>query len=358
MDNVVSVSGMFGEGHTFFAGSPVVITISGLAWPDSSPFTVVRVEVLYESLTVGQFVADTAGQTSVSFDISSALMAIWAEYNFTGEEGKAQDAMTANAGQAYTRAMREYELCIHTEYISKEGVFTSTTCEDSQGNTFIPGGRCVLGCFTEMERAAIGSIEHSDVAYLQGSNLRFGDASSKPLGTPERVGKDSITSWVDVGPSGTTSVFYPALAVPGEDSAEAHAPLVLRDDRPYTDFLFVNRRGAVETCSALMLEAMGIKVTTQQYNRVGRPSFVPSRSLMSIASGGRRSWAMSSGHLAREWAEWWALEFLMAKRWWMLYGGVYVPVIVEPANENTIIYDQAKQEMPSIEFTVTMALEG
>jgi hypothetical protein len=79
---------------------------------------------------------------------------------------------------------------------------------------------------------------------------------------------------------------------------------------------------------------------------------------MAIAKGGRRSWAMSSGHLPREWAEWWTTEFLMARQWWMLYKGGYVPVIVEPAKKQTGIYDRTKQQMPSVEFTVTLALEG
>ena len=67
---------------------------------------------------------------------------------------------------------------------------------------------------------------------------------------------------------------------------------------------------------------------------------------------------MSSGEQTREWAEWWTMEFLLARQWWMLYKGAYVPVIVEPAKKQTSIYDRTKQEMPSVEFTVTLALEG
>ena len=67
---------------------------------------------------------------------------------------------------------------------------------------------------------------------------------------------------------------------------------------------------------------------------------------------------MSSGHQTREWAEWWTLEFLKARQWWMRYQGSFVPVTVEPAKKSTNIYDRAKQQMPSVEFTVTLALEG
>lgn len=143
--------------------------------------------------------------------------------------------------------------------------------------------------------------------------------------------------------------------------------MVVRDSVPYIDFIFVNRRGAVETCSALMMESMEIEVNTTVYGRSGAPTFSPARSLIAVSSGGRRSWNMSSGHQTREWAEWWTSEFLMARRWWMRCstngkpsgtGTMFVPVVVEPAKKRTGIYDRAKQQMPSVPFTVTMAIEG
>ena len=75
---------------------------------------------------------------------------------------------------------------------------------------------------------------------------------------------------------------------------------------------------------------------------------------------------MSCGLQTREWLEWWATEFLMASQWWMLYEynvgsethKKYVPVTVKPAKKSVSIYDRSKQKMESVEFTVTMALEG
>lgn len=351
----VNVSGMFGNGHTYFADSPVVIDISGLEWADSSgnvasPFTVVRVKVIYEGNVVGEFYTDTGGQTSISFDISSALRAIWSDYTFD------QEVSAAAVLGDVIREYRSYSLDIYTEYLdSQDGEFTTTY------SGRIDGGQCAIGRFTEMERSRITNKRDADVSYREHSNLRNGDASTKPTSSPERVGRDSITSWVDVKNSGTHSMFFLPTAGNGAgvaDSAYAHAPLVLRDSIPYTDFLFVNRRGAVETCSALTLDGMAISMETKPYARIERPTFIPSRSLMSITQGGRRSWSMSSGGQTREWAEWWVLEFLAAKRWWMLYDGRYVPVIIEPAKKPTSIYDRAKQNMPHVDFTVTPALEG
>lgn len=365
MANVVTISGMFGNDKTYFADSPVVIDVSGLAWPASSPFTIVRMEVIYNDKKVGDFFHDTGGLSETSFNIQSALAAIWIGETFDEEVEKALSARSSNLTREQVRYMREYFLRIYTEYLASDGVFTRTQCTDSHGNRDIPGGKCLTGGLTEWERTMIGSAENADVSYWNHTGVRNGDASTKPVSSPERVGRSSITSWVDMAQGYTKSIFYPASQIPESDDVigqpggwNGHAPIVLRDSIDYVDFLFVNRRGAVETCSALMLENMNIDVETQTYSRVERPSFIPSRSMMTVSDGIRRSWEMSSGGQTREWTEWWATEFLVAKRVWMFYKGVFTPVTVEPSKKSVNIYSRAKSQMSSVEFTVTLALEG
>lgn len=344
----VRISGMFGNDKTYFAGSPVVIDISGLEWPGASPFNVVRVEVYHDGSKIGDFHADTGGQDNISFDISSALKAIWSGYDFTAELDKA-----AERGTVF-RGYRSYAIKVLTEYLdSQDGEFTQTSSE------MFEGGRCAIGWLTEWERSTVGSKEDADVSYRERENLRNGDASTKPTSSPEHVGRDSITSWTDVSRGGTTSIFYGAGETPAADKPEPHPPMILRDSQEYVDFLFVNRRGAVETCSALTKESMNINVDAQQYSRAERPRFIPSRPMMSIRNGGpRRSWPMSSGYVDRDWAEWWTMEFLQASQWWMHYKDRYVPVTIEAAKKNIGIYDRSKQQMPHVDFTVTLALEG
>lgn len=350
-NNTVTISGMFGNGKTYFADSPVIIDISGLYWgyPVTSPFTVVKVNVIYNGKVVGFFREDTGGQTTAQFNIQSALQSIWAGYDYADEV-----AAASVAGVAPLRPYRAYSLEVICEYLANDddGVYTRT----SYGP--FDGGRCAIGGFTELERSLIPTKEDADVSYREHENPRFGDASTKPLDSLERVGKNNITSWVDVRAEGTQSYFYPANATPQIDGYDPHAPLVLRDSQDYQDFLFVNRRGALETACALSLEAMDISAESQQYARVERPTFQPSRSIMAIPSQGRRSWAMSSGYQTREWAEWWAMEFLAGRRHWMRYNGRYVPVTIKAAKKSNDIYDRSKQQMAHIDFTVTLALEG
>ena len=353
---------MFGAGKTYFSESPVIIEVGGLEWPDDSPFDIVRLRVMHNSKEVGVFPIDALGQSDVVFNISSALKAIWAGHIFTQELAAANAALTSETEKTAVRSMRDYSLVVSTEYMSSDdgGVFTETD--------FGPftGGQCVMGGLTEMERSTITNEADADVSHWEHTGVRNGDASTKPTSSYEKVGRDSITSWVDVQAGLTKSIFYPASAIPEADDIPerqtgwtGHAPLVIRDSIPYTDFLFRNRRGAIETCSAQMLESMGINTDVKKYARVERPTFKPSRTLLSVNQGGpRRSWQMSSGYQTRDWAEWWIMEFLTAEKHWMLYNGIFVPVTVEPAKKDNTVYDKAKQQMPSVEFTVTLALEG
>lgn len=343
----VTVSGMVARERTFFADSPVVVTVQVTGWGQKSPFTILRLEVIRNDKVVGSFKCDTGGQTTMEFDISTALRAIWSDYDVSTE------VYYVNIGQdMYSRAARAYKIKAYSEYMDTDGELVTATSGE------IEAGKCVMGGWTEWERSVIRWDTEGDVEYVNGSNLRNGDASTKPVSSPERVGSESITSWTDVSTSGTQSYFWPATSSGSPDSASPHAPIVIRDSIPYVDFLFVNRRGALETCSSPTKAAMAISAETKQYARVGRPSFNPNRSVMAVKRGGRRSWEMSSGHQPREWVEWWASEFLAAERVWMRYNGAYVPVVVEPAKKNVGIYNQAKQQMSSVEFTVTLALEG
>ena len=134
---------------------------------------------------------------------------------------------------------------------------------------------------------------------------------------------------------------------------------IVRDSsRRYTDFLFVNARGAIESCSGVALESLEITATTKHYHHIPVADFSPERQLLSVADGGQRSWDMSSGYVSRPWTEWWALEFLRSPQWWMRIGDRYYPVLVEPSKKSLTIYDRTKQSMSHIDFTVTLAYEG
>lgn len=140
-------------------------------------------------------------------------------------------------------------------------------------------------------------------------------------------------------------------------------------ERPRVEFLFVNRYGGMEDASALCAESLEYEIERKTYERVSPPSlFIPDVSLVSSRVPFHAKWEMSSGSVSREWAEWWAGEFLTAEQHWMkltsarLGSGakedVWIPVVVTPKSSDTEVYDRSKSDALHIDFTVQPAHEG
>lgn len=312
------------------------------------------------------FFAEVGNDTSMDFDISTGLRAMWDNYTFGDELRAAQDAATGilDTAQVADRACLVYKVRANTEWIDKDGTphegSSYASSEESYG---------LLGGWTEVERftgEGQPNIE-SLIGYIGGRAAVL--ASTKPTDSPEIIGVNSIVSegmitYQDSETAGSPVIHRQIFHPVKEDgfnvatfSVNGHT--YVRDaGRDFVDFLFINSRGAMESCSATMKESLSINISSQVHAHVERPSFVPTRSLMAINSGGRRSWSMSSGYQTREWAEWWTMEFLRSSHHWMLIDGRYFPVTVEASKSDVPIYDRTKQELPHVDFTVKLALEG
>lgn len=312
------------------------------------------------------FYAEVGADTSIDFDISTGLRALWANYTFGDELRAAQDAASGavDTAQVADRACMVYKLHANTEWIDTDGLHEGQEYESSQESYGLLGGWTELERYTGVGQPNIESM----IGYIGGRAAVL--ASTKPTETPEKIGEKSIVSegmitYQDAQTAGSPvihrQIFHPYKEegfIASSFTVNGHT--YVRDaDHDYVDFLFINSRGAMESCSATMLKALNIKVDSQVYAHTERPTFIPSRSLLTLQLGGpRRDWLMSSGYQTREWAEWWTCEFLRARRCWMLVDDLYLPVTIEPAKNAVSIFDQTKQELPHIDFTVTLALEG
>lgn len=143
----------------------------------------------------------------------------------------------------------------------------------------------------------------------------------------------------------------------------------LDTDRQRVEFLFVNRHGGMEDASALCAESLEYSIERKTYERVSPPSLsAPDVSLVSSRVPFHAKWEMSSGCVSRDWAEWWAGEFLSAEQHWMKLraGGlafgtkedVWIPVVVTPKSSDTEVYDRSKSDALHVDFTVQPAHEG
>lgn len=338
----MTIGGM--TGGQYFAGSPIVVELGSFGFPASATFKQVTLEVsttfMGKTLTY-PFTAEVGSEDTLKFDISSALRAAMSQYDFA-EELSAGNAAIGGTQGTVQRSAASFTLNAYTKYMLDGILYTGTRMSNS-------GGKAVLGEWSEVERylGATQSLSGSPVA-----------ATTKPTADVERVGADSVITSVIIA-NGTTETIFKNASAEASDAFTLQGRTVLRDsNQNYIDFLFVNSRGAVEGVSALMRESHNYNTKTTEQTLITGPDFAPTRSTTAYADASRSHWPMSSGWQTREWLAWWATDFLRARRWWMRIGGRFLPVTVKPDKESVEIYNRQKQEAHSVDFTVTLALEG
>ena len=399
----IQVSGMLGG--TYLAGSPIVVRFFDMTWPVGSSLHMLNVDIDLQWHDAERFLRYNFNQTlaalvgpnpdsrwegylkelgypdeitpadlpaaraynysflvadkpAYSLDVRTAYQSYYFDYDFRREVIMANAVITFGSAEpvVFGRAPVQGTFTAAMSYIDQSGIKQQTTViEDRLSYVF-------LGRFTEMERLIRAEQGTADIAADIDPDTGDVVATTKP-NKPELIGADSLfvvscfvadTDSEDAPPALETHM------VSKDVSQTTHlGRTFVRDaSRHYTDFLIVNSRGAIESCSGVALDSMEITASSKHYHHIQGASFSPERPLFSIADGGQRSWNMSSGYVSRAWAEWWTLEFLSAPQWWMRIGDRYYPVTIEPSKKNLGIYDRTKQSMPHIDFTVTLAYEG
>ena len=130
------------------------------------------------------------------------------------------------------------------------------------------------------------------------------------------------------------------------------------DTRDRTTILFVNSRGVFETISVVGYESEEYAVSAEVRSLVGDTSYRPSPYVTTHKEGGGASWKMSSGWVNREWAQWFAREFLMAKHYWIPKDGRWLPVAITPDSDSIVTYDKNDPSLLAVNFTVRAAIKG
>lgn len=143
----------------------------------------------------------------------------------------------------------------------------------------------------------------------------------------------------------------------GEMEMEVLAWKEIIDHRPRTTMLFVNSRGVLETISLFAKESKEYEISSEVM-AVGRtPSYSPQPGMTTHKTLGNATWQMSSGFVNRDWAEWFVVEFLTSKKYWMLIDGRWLPVVVS-SKESITVYDRNDTSLRDVQFTVVSAIGG
>lgn len=320
----------------FFADDPIIATVTPQQFETGGMFrqVVIKVTVDYVGPKENReydfpFPAVDNG-IPVIRDISSSIRATLAQWEY--------DADSVTVGQS-----------IAYPYV----LFTVTAWEremDESGNvvnhpsSFQGPFRAYLGGVGEYCRFAHGAChpEYDSInkilEYPTGVAFTF---TSKPAGEKAQYGQPRCVTSFN-GTNVVTTVSQ-ASSIPGQYSGM---------------FLFVNRYGVFETISTVGYESLGYEITSSRKHLSQPPSYAAKPVITTHKQGGGAVWQFSSGFVNAEWANWFASEFLMAKRYWMQHDGRWLPVVVEPDGDTVMVYDRNDPSLLAVNFTVRAAASG
>ena len=120
---------------------------------------------------------------------------------------------------------------------------------------------------------------------------------------------------------------------------------------------FINGFGAVENISVRAKDKLSYEVSGETHSLVQEASTRPTDRRYATKSQPVGVYELSSGYVPQKWAEWYVQELLTSPRVWIQLGGKWIPALIE-AEDDCVIYDRTKPEMPHVDFTLRLAIDG
>lgn len=330
-----------------FIDNPIVVGIENMSFPAESTFRQIVIEVVvtptysYESTTY-LFRISVSAESIIWVDISTALRSAMNGWHPTPE------MLTSNY-MKYKYAA--FTLKAWEEYLYDGDIYKGDYVSRVSAYAFYGG-------MSEYERL---TIQTHPADFIDGKILSRKPKDGALWGTNDFV----ITNEAKMNSSGA------AIEIVGSYERIANGFLPAGQ---YRHFMFVNSLGVLETCSAWCRESLSYNISSEKKSLVTTPSFHPAPNLTTHKTGNRPHMEMSSGPVSVEWADWWTTEFLMAKRYWVYMGTtkklstdenpslvetpLWLPCVVIPSDDNTVVYDKAEQNYPHVNFDVEIAVSG
>lgn len=314
-----------------FADNPIIVNAqwANQDFPEETSFKQIIVEVIASSSYSGaertfNFYLDASEGVTASVDIASAVRSAMASWQPEAEY------INVNQADSYTYETGLFAVKLYTRYMKDGEIYVIA-----------------------------GASRTSTYAF-------YGGLSEYDLGTTDQhiadKGVESLT-FTRKPATGEWKAKGDLISTSGLDKAMVKTEFTVNTDSHISQdetrqFLFVNSLGVFETVTAWCNEALSYNIESQRMNQGQAPSYFSKAKRSIRKTGGRAVLKMSSGHVNREWADWWTTEFLMAKRYWMAMNGRWVPVTIAPSDDELLIYDKAEHQLPHIDFDVELALGG
>ena len=321
-----------------FADNPIIVKAKGLGFSEGSIFRQVVIEVttyydnLASSARVYMFsVNDEGGDATLSCDVSSAIRSTLAAYEY--------DAKLTNGKFVYPNVG-----------------FSIKVWAKEMNNGVVAESDPVQATALDVETSTQTKTFYAYLGGLSKRELWQSDSDINVGAIPTRFStKPSEGEFMPTGCFVTTTSMNGAGKVQTTLSAMSVASI---DSRKGEQILFVNSRGVYETISVMATESEEYEIGSEVRSLVGATAYRPSPAVISHKEGGGAVWKMSSGYVNREWAQWYASEFLMAKHYWLHKDGRWLPVSITPDSDSVMTYDKNDPSLIAVNFTVRAAING
>lgn len=328
-------------------GNPIMVSVTAESGLSNATFHRVKLIVKAALSTDGTEkeypLSAVAGNGEVvEFDISTVLRSAASKYEYE-----------------YATSARSYPYLAYTLTAYDEYMLNGILHETGEMN-YNSGAKsyALMGAFTERERYLTSGTTRDVTAYTRkpltgeicapGELLVYPSASITPL---------KITDTLTSGPLANVAT----LEGSGAKTYGGRTIYVDPNAKNRMLFQFVNGYGVVETISAEMLEEVDSRGSTEVDEVTAPSSFVKPHSSVARRDERKAVYKCSSGYINKEWAEWWATEFLGGDKWrkggrckcWVLLDDNWLPCTVVPDDDITL-YDRSKPGLIHVDFEVRL----
>lgn len=210
------------------------------------------------------------------------------------------------------------------------------------GEASVPSRSAIIGEYSDYERSR---------------SMLTGSLSRKPVSGELLFPGDTVVYATGTSLSPASMSFSVPTTAAGSVTAGGRQMYAIPFERNSVQFQFVNSRGCIESIRAWHLDTEKMKSETKK-NIISKFERFTSFSRTYQNKLSRPSeFAMSSGFVSYQWAKWWAYEFCMARRCWMLADGQWIPCHIT-VDDTTTVIDRSKVGLCSVQFTVSPDLNG
>ena len=319
-------------------GSPILYQVTAGSPVGDVTFQRVKLYVLAALSTDGVYRRYEMSQPAqkgetVEIDISSALQATADKYEYTAEPPV-----------SYPYIQFTLEAC--DEYMQ------NGQNSGDVGTTTNPGGRALMGSFSDMERLR---------AQQAGRNTsRF---SRKPASLPEIVTVGSTFLRPQTMAVGIGNITHGPIVDQAQVTREGAQSLLgaslyaVPATADCYEMRFVNGLGVVESVCVRSLVQSEVKYKTDEYSLAHQELFNQVSRGVVVKQNDQERLKLSSGPLDRLWQQWYLHELLMAPQAWIRIDGMWVPCHIVP-EETVSAVNRVDGKPLEVQFTVRLDISG